>query len=125
MNISSDLNVKVPLSVSGGGNLTLSGNLSSTGTTAILSPLTIASGSTLTVSGTAGMSQNFLKAGGTFNGNLVVNAPVLLDFSNATYGGTGEVQLSYSGSIVGNGSDTAPAVPVPGPCCPTPGPAAR
>ena len=119
---SGNVAVNGPFTVAGGGNLALTGNVTTASTSA---PLLIASGSTLTIGGAAGTEQDFLESGGTLNGNLVVDAPVRFDFSNAAYGGTGEVQLSYSGSIVGNGSDTAPAVPVPGPCCPTPGPAAR
>lgn len=97
-----------PFVVNGGGNLALIGNVVAT-TTASAATVTIAAGTTLTVGGAAGTEQNFLQSGGTFNGTLVIDAPVRVDFSGSAYGGTyvgpGEVQLSYSGSIVGTGSD--------------------
>jgi fibronectin-binding autotransporter adhesin len=91
-----------PFSVVGGGNLTLAGNITSNSTAA---PLTIATGTTLTINGTPGNELQFLKSGGVFNGNLVISAPVRLDFNNGVYSGTGEVRLAYPGNIVGNGSD--------------------
>jgi fibronectin-binding autotransporter adhesin len=96
------VSVNGPFTVSGGGNLTITGNLTGSSITA---PLTIASGTSFTIGGTAGNDLTFLRSGGTFNGNLVVSAPVRLDFNNAVYAGPGEVQITYPGSINGNGSD--------------------
>ncbi len=94
--------VNGPFTVSGGGNLTITGAITSSSTAA---PLTIASGTSLTLGGVAGTELTFLRSGGTFNGNLVVSAPIRLDFNNATYAGSGEVRLSYPGNINGDGSD--------------------
>jgi fibronectin-binding autotransporter adhesin len=94
-----------PFTLTGGGNLTLTGNIVTTTTATASTPVVIVAGTTLTVGGTAGTEQNFLQSGGTINGNLVVNSGVRVDFSNATYGGSGVVQITYPGNVVGTGGD--------------------
>ncbi len=90
-----------PFTTLGSGSVTLSGQ-----TIQLSGSTTVAAGSNLVLAGTGVAS---LQAGATLNGNLVVNAPIRVNFdqsagssgllSSGRYGGSGQIEVASSGSI--------------------------
>ena len=89
--------INAPFTKAGSGNLTFAGTATNSVQFGAAGSLTINSSGSVTI-GEGGYSILTQNNGGTYNGNLIVVNPIMLDFNGGTFSGTGQILLQATGS---------------------------